>query len=57
MNKCGICPFFEPFLKENEIEMGRCNKWRLDEIPETKAVCAYVENRSVAELESEAFEK
>lgn len=55
MNKCEECPFFEPFLKENEIEMGRCNKFKIDEIPETKAICVYVENHTLVELENEAF--
>lgn len=57
MHKCGNCPLFEPFLVENEIEMGRCNKYMIDEIPETKTACIYAENHTLVELEKEAFEK
>lgn len=57
---CGECPFFEVFLEEHEpgigmVEKGRCFKWNKDEIWATKVPCGFAENRSIEELEMEAF--
>lgn len=56
MNKCGECQFFESFLTKDSIEMGRCNKFKTDEISETKTICEYAEERTIEELENEAFQ-
>lgn len=60
VHNCGECPYFEPFVQEEEagvglVTKGRCHYHNEDEIWETKTPCSHVEGKSIDDLCEEAF--
>lgn len=60
IRNCGFCPFYEGFLKEWEdgvglVCKGRCHKWDLDEVWETRTPCHYIEDKNLDELVEEVM--